>query len=180
MKPHIPLSIVAPLAMLVTSCVWMPPRVYREAVIMQEEQSTPGAMPPAIAPAPSTSDGAGPCVSAPPHSAPLWYGPEVTLALEEPTIRLQSGNTPVVVHLPLASLVAGHRWTVKMWGNDANDATFLPAVDPETGLMDGMNDIDGDSLLETVGGNPAIVIEAFGDTDGSDGPDAPGWMVISR
>jgi hypothetical protein len=118
-----------------------------------------------------------------PHSAPLLYGPEVTLTSAEHTVRLQAGDVQATVHLPLAASVPGQRWTVKMWGDDANAATFLPAVDPETGLMDGMNDIDGDSLLETAGGNPAIVIEAFGDTDGSDangGPDAPGWMVISR
>ena len=32
-------------------------------------------------------------------------------------------------------------------GSDANNVTFLPAVDWDTGLMDGMNDIDGDALL---------------------------------
>jgi hypothetical protein len=101
-------------------------------------------------------------------------------------IRVQAGNDITTVHLPLAASVAGLRWTVKVWGSDANQLTFLPAVDPETGLMDGMNDIDGDALLDTFGGNPAIILEAFGDTDGPDGPgaaggpDTPGWMVISR
>ena len=122
-----------------------------------------------------------------PHSAPLVYGPDVTLTTAAHTVRLQAGDVQATVHLPLAASVQGQRWTVKMWGSDANAATFLPAVDPETGLMDGMSDIDGDSLLETAGGNPAIVIEAFGDTDGpvdgpgpAGGPDAPGWMVLSR
>lgn len=38
-------------------------------------------------------------------------------------------------------------------------------------------------LMDTANGNPAIVIEAFGDTDGSDAKgchDAAGWMIISQ
>ena len=118
------------------------------------------------------------CACELPHTAPLTYGPDVTLSIAEHTIRLQAGNAPAVVHLPLAASVAGHRWTVKMWGSDANEVMFLPATDSETGLMDSMNDIDGDSLLETSGVNPAIVLEAYVD-EGDDGP-LPGWMVISR
>jgi hypothetical protein len=121
-----------------------------------------------------------------PLGAPILSGPDVTLDPCLLAIRVQAGNDITTVHLPLAASVAGIRWTVKVWGSDANQLTFLPAVDPETGLMDGMNDIDGDALLDTFGGNPAIILEAFGDTDGPDGPgaaggpDTPGWMVISR
>lgn len=135
-----------------------------------------------IATAPSSADSCPPL----PLGAPLLYGPDVTLDPCIPTIRVQPGDALLTVHLPLAASVAGRRWTVKVWGSDANNVTFLPAVDWDTGLMDGMNDIDGDALLETSGGNPGIVIEAFGDTDGPEGPgapggpDMPGWMVISR
>lgn len=134
---------------------------------------------------PPPPNGVGSCPPLP-LGAPLLYGPDVTLTPCAMTVRVQAGDAPTTVHLPLAASVPGMRWTVKVWGDDANNLTFLPAVDPETGLMDGMNDIDGDALLDTSGGNPAVVLEAFGDTDGPDGPgapggpDMPGWMVISR
>lgn len=121
-----------------------------------------------------------PCVCDAPHSAPLLYGPIVTLTSTEHTVRVQPGDTPTTIALPLAAQVPGQRWTVKVWGSDLNEVTFLPAVDPATGLMDNMVDVDGDALLQTSGGNPAITIEAYADTDGQDGPDQPGWIVIGR
>ncbi len=145
--------------------------------------SAPTPTPAATVPAPGGSGGA--CSSFP-QGAPILYGPDVTLDPCSMSVRVQPGNAMTTVHLPLAASVPGMRWTVKVWGDDANEVVFLPAVDPATGLMDGMNDIDGDALLETSGGNPAIILEAFGDTDGPDGPgapggpDVPGWMVISR
>lgn len=113
-------------------------------------------------------------------NARIAYGPEATLQATDYTLRLQPGNLPTTLHLPLAASVAGQRFVVKIIGSDANVVTFDPAVDPATGLMDNMVDVDGDALLQTSGGNPAITIEAYADTDGQDGPDQPGWIVIGR
>lgn len=170
------------------ACSVEPPRSYNIPVYIREEsvQQTP---PPLVLPNPlphiapvviDSSPSEQPFCSCDVvnHSAPLVYGAIVTLTTAEHTIRLQTGDTPTIVQLPLAASVIGQRWTVKMWGDDANEALFLPATDPETGLMDAMNDIDGDSFLSTSGLNPAIVIEAYVDK-GDDGP-LPGWMVLSR
>lgn len=110
----------------------------------------------------------------------IAYGPDASLSPNDHTLRLQPGNTQTLLHLPLAASVAGQRFVVKIIGSDANVVTFDPAVDPATGLMDNMVDVDGDAILQTSGGNPAITIEAYDDTDGQDGPDQPGWIVIGR